>query len=89
MEPEERIREEIRDISLRKKNVTLDDILRVLNKLEGKFTVKTRPTDHGMLVRIDNQIFHICTHHRGSKQVKANYVEDFLDAMTELGLYED
>ena len=42
-----------------------------------------------MIIRIDGQIFSICTHHRGNKQVKAVYVDQFLDAMSELGLYED
>ena len=89
MGPEERLREAIREISQRRKNVTIDDILRVVRALEGTYTVKTRDTGHGVLIRVDSQIFHICTHHKGSKQVKATYVDDFLDAMSALGLYED
>ncbi len=89
MGPEERLREEILDISRRRKNVTLDEILRVVRALEGTHAVKTRSTGHGILIRVDSHIFHICTHHKGGKQVKAAYVDDFLDAMSELGLYED
>jgi len=89
MEPEERIKEEIREISQRRKNTTLDDILRVVSQLEVAHSVKTRPTNHGVLIRIDKQIFHICTHHRGSRQIKPAYVDEFLDAMSELGLFED
>jgi hypothetical protein len=31
----------------------------------------------------------VCTHNPGSKQVKGCYVDDFLNAMMELGLYEE
>jgi hypothetical protein len=89
MDPEERLRKAIGDIAERRNNVTIDEILAVINTLGPNLTVKVRQTKHGVLVRIQDQIFHLCTHHRGSKQLKTCYVDEFLDAMAELGLFED
>jgi hypothetical protein len=89
MESDGRIRQAICDIASHPKNVTLEDILWVVNKLKDSYTVKERPATHGLLISINGRMFSICTHHRGSKQLKPQYVNAFLDVMAELGLYEE
>ncbi len=39
--------------------------------------------------RIGERQFSICRHHRGSKQIKVCYVDEFLDVMEDLDLYEN
>jgi hypothetical protein len=89
MESRERISEEIRDIAQRSKNVTLSDIERVVRKLEGQFPVVIRQARHGVLFRVGDQRFMVNPHNPGSKQVKEYSVHAFIDAMIELGLYEE
>jgi hypothetical protein len=48
-----------------------------------------RRTRHGVLYGVGPVRFMVCTHNPGSKQVKGCYVDDFLNAMMELGLYEE
>jgi hypothetical protein len=84
----EKIKRTIIEIAQRPRNVTFSEIEWVVNHLESFFTVKARPFDHGVIFRVHNQRFTVCLHHRGSKQVKPCYVRKFIDAMTELGLYE-
>lgn len=87
----DKIRETIRDIAERPKNISESEIKWVVDQLkEHGFNVrKPRKTRHGQLYGINSVRFQICTHHPGGKQIKRCYVEDFLNAMTELGLYED
>jgi hypothetical protein len=90
MGPEERIKEAIRSIAQSKKNVTLDEILWVVNQLNATRNVSMRDARHGLLITIEGTLpFSICTHHKGSKQIKRKYVESFLDRMIDLGLFED
>jgi hypothetical protein len=85
-----KIKERIEEIAGRPRNVTLSEIEKVVEQLKSHgFVVKTRPAgDHAKIFHINDQLFSICTHHRGSKQLKLTYVKDFLNAMLELGLYE-
>jgi hypothetical protein len=85
-----KVKDLIREIAGRPKNVTLSEIEKVAEQLKSHgFVVNTRLAgDHAKLFHIGNQVFSICTHHRGSKQLKPNYVKDFLNAMIELELYE-
>ena len=89
MEQEERLRLDILEISQSRRNVTNDDMLRVLNRLATIVPVTIRDTGHGLMVTLPNAILRICTHHKGSKQIKVCYVNNFLDAMRELGFFED
>jgi hypothetical protein len=86
----EKVIEKIAEIAQRRKNTTATEIDWVVERLkEHGFNVRTpRKTRHGVLYGVGSQRFQICTHNPGSKQVKACYVDDFLDAMAELGLYE-
>ncbi len=85
----QRIKSRIRDIAQRRRNVTLAEIDWVMSHLAEFHSVKSRPARHGKLCRIDNQRFMVNTHTPGSKQVKSYSVDDFLDAMIELGWFED
>lgn len=86
----EKVKERIREIARSRKNVTLEEIEWVVNQFEGIYDVHARDTSgHGCVFRVGDQQFSVCKHHRGSKQVKACYVDAFIDAMTELGWYEE
>jgi len=89
MSDTERVKERIRQIARSRRNVTLEDIEWVVNQLRASHSVNVRDTTHGRLFRVDERIFVVCRHHRGSSQVKACYVDDFIDAMIELGWYEE
>jgi hypothetical protein len=52
-------------------------------------SVSQRTNNHATLFRIGPRRFSVCHHHRGSKQIKACYVDEFLDVMEELGPYEN
>jgi hypothetical protein len=87
----EKVQERISQIATRRKNTTADEIDWVVSHLaENGFNVRKRPTKggHGTLYAIESRKFHICTHNPGSKQVKPCYVDEFINAMIELGLYE-
>jgi len=88
----EKVKGTIAEIAQRRKNVTADEIEWVLNQLNQLGGFKVRPprkTKHGTLFLVGSSRFSVCTHHKGSKQIKACYVDAFVDAMIELGLYED
>ncbi len=86
----DRIRDAIVNIGRAPKNVTAAQIEWVLNQIEQHgFQVRRRRTLHGMLYVVNSSRFSVCTHHPGSKQIKACYVHEFLRAMMEIGLYED
>jgi len=86
----DRVIARIAEIAEHRKNTTASEIDWVVDQLkENGFDVRApRKTRHGVLYGISSERFQICTHNPGSKQVKACYVDDFLDAMSELGLYE-
>ena len=57
---------------------------------EHGFAVREpRKTRHGVLYGVGTVRFGVCSHNRGGKQVKRCYVDDFISAMIELGLYEE
>lgn len=91
MSKTEQVKERIREIARSRKNVTLDEIEWVVNQLGSIYEVHARDTKsgHGRIFRIGDQKFGVCKHHRGGKQVKPCYVDDFIDAMIELGWYEE
>jgi hypothetical protein len=84
-----RIRERIAEIAHRKKNVELSEIEWVVNNLgRNGYSVSQRGNEHWIIFRVGERPFTICPHHKGSKQIKVCYVEEFLDAMEDLDLYE-
>ena len=86
MADEARIKTAIRDIAQKRKNVSFDEIQWVVEQIGGELVRKTR---HGYLFRVGSRRFMINTHNPGSKQLKAYSVDDFVEALTELGWYED
>ena len=85
----DKIKETIRGIAGRRKNTTFDEIGWIMNQLKQFYDVDSRKTRHGVLFRVGNRRFAVCTHNPGSGQVKPAYVDEFIDAMTDLGLYDD
>jgi hypothetical protein len=84
------IRKRIAEIAQRRKNVEISEIQWVVDNLGmNKFSVSSRSNDHATIFRIGNLQFSVCHHRRGSKQIKVCYVNEFLDVMEELGLYEN
>lgn len=84
-----RIKRTIADIAQRRKNVTLDEIEWVITQLGQYYEVGSRNARHGKLFRVATRRFMVNFHSPGSKQVKPYSVDDFIDAMVELGWYED
>ena len=84
-----RIKSRISEIASRRKNVELEDIEWVANQLKDTYPVSTRDARHGRLYSIAGRRFMVNHHNPGQKQVKAYSVDDFLEVMGELGLYED
>jgi hypothetical protein len=86
----EKIKERISQIAEQRKNTTAADIEWVVGQLkENGFPVRDpKKTTHTVLYGIGSLRFAICTHNRGNKQLKPCYVDEFINAMIELGLYE-
>ena len=86
----EKIRQRLRELIQRRKNVTFAEIETVLNQLpEHGYSVKSRKATHGKLFNVNGQRFMICCHNPGSKQVKSFYVKELANAMIELDLYDE
>ncbi len=85
-----KIKQKIAELAERRKNVTIQEIEWVVNQL-GQYGFETgcRGTTHNKIFRVAEQRFGVCSHNPGSKQVKHCYVDAFVDAMIELGLYEE
>jgi hypothetical protein len=87
---QDRVRQKIREIAAKRKNVTLAEIEWVMEELKATHSVRTpKLARHGKLYGIDSARFMVCTHHPGSKQVTSCYVDAFINAMIEIGEYED
>ena len=89
MDHAERVRSAIRDIANKRNNVAVEEIEWVVSQLANYHSVTRKEGPHGVRFRVDGQRFGVCTHHRGSKQVKACYVDDFVSAMIELGWFDE
>jgi hypothetical protein len=85
----ERIQKVISEIANRRKNVTYEEIEWVANQLEQSYRVTKRKATHGTLFTVGGFSFMVSGHNPGQKQVKKYCVDDFIDAMISLGLYED
>ena len=87
----EKIREVIQDIASRPSNVLFSEIDWVFRQLvpyyPGRFSC--RVARHGTLFQLGGRRFMMSRHHPGTKQVKSYAVEDFLDAMSDLGWYKE
>jgi hypothetical protein len=84
------IKKRIAEIAQGRKNVVLSDIQWVVEHLgRNGYSVSHRGNEHWIVFRIEKRQFTVCPHHKGSKQIKVCYVEEFLDAMEDLDLYEN
>jgi hypothetical protein len=88
MASEEKIRARIREIGDSPKNVTLADIEWVMERLKQYGDVDESNNEHQKLFHFGGESFGICTHRKGSKQLKPAYVKNFLNAMIKTGWYE-
>ena len=90
MTPRERLSRVIGDIATRRKGVTFDELRQIANQIRFiGIRVKERETTHGYQFTIGSKIVQVCKHNRGGSQIKKCYVDAFIDAMIELGLYEE
>jgi len=85
----EQIRKRIAAIAGRRNNTTLSEIEWVVNQLKEHCPTNTRDARHGKLFRVGNRRFMVNFHNPGSRQVKPYSVDEFIDAMTDLGWYEE
>jgi len=88
MADEKRIRARIAEIAGRPKNVSFEEIEWVAKQLSQFYPVEQRRATHGILFRVGRTRFMVSSHNPGSKNVKPTYVDDFCDAMFELGWYD-
>ena len=85
-----KIKNRIRDIADRRHNVRLAEIEWVVRQLGlNGYNTNARDNGHSTLFRVNNRRFGVCSHNPGGAQVKACYVDEFIAAMIDLGLYED
>lgn len=86
-----RIQDQIRSMEGRPNNVGESEITKIVEKLREDHGLDAgfRNTGHGKICWIGKHTFSICTHNRGSKQLKACYVKAFIKAAMEAGIYED
>jgi hypothetical protein len=84
-----RISRALSDIANRPKAVTFEEVCQIVNQIRllGEVAVKERPTTHGYQFTIGSRIIRVKNNPRG--QMKKCYVDDFLDAMVDLGFYEE
>jgi hypothetical protein len=85
-----RVKERIRDLAGRRKNVRLAEIEWVVKQLGlCGYGVSSRTNGHQTLFRIGQTRFGVCHHNPGETQVKRCYVDHFLNVMIDLGLYDE
>lgn len=85
-----RIKDRIAELAGRPKNVELSEIEWVVNHLGNNgYNVSIRKNVHSTMFRVNKRQFGVCHHNPGNKQIKACYVSEFLDAMADVGVYEN
>ena len=88
MASKEKIKAKILEIAAGPKNVTLADIDWVMNQLKQFGTVIVSENVHRKVWCFEGELFSVCPHHKGSKQLKLPYVKEFLNVMIKTGWYE-
>jgi hypothetical protein len=85
-----RIKTEIAQLAARRKSVRFSEIEKLVAQLKGLgFRVDSRRVRHGTMFLVGDRTFQITSHNRGSGHIKSCYVDTFLDAMTDLGLFDE
>jgi hypothetical protein len=94
------IKERIREIAERPRNVRFSEIKWVMDQLSGHgFTTSSRSNEHQTLFSIrwkrsqsgptESSLFGICHHNPGGSQIKSCYVKQFLGSMIDIGMYDE
>jgi hypothetical protein len=84
------IEKRIRELAGRRRNVQLKEIEWVVNQLRlNGYDTGSRTNGHQTLFRVGTRKFGVCGHNPGGKQIKACYVDEFIDAMIDIGLYDE
>ena len=87
-----KIKAKIREIAQgNRRNVTREEIEWVVRHLglNGFTTTARMAGDHAKLFGINNLRFSISIHTSSGSRIKRCYVNEFIDVMMELGLYDD
>jgi len=85
----EHIKKDIAAIAGRPKNITFEEIEKVVKQLRGQgYSVRYYKGNETWVFYVGGEKFTVCDHNRGP-QLKPVYVKKFLGAMINLGLYED
>ena len=80
----------IGELAQRPKNVELSEIQWIVKHLgENGFSVSETSNNHQTMFSVNGRRFGVCHHNRGSKQIKACYVREFLEKMEDLGIHEE
>jgi hypothetical protein len=83
------IEKRIRELAGRRRNVKLGEIEWVVKHLGlNGYDTGSRTNALQTIFWVGTLKFGVCSHNPGSKQVKACYVDEFIDAMIEIGLYD-
>jgi hypothetical protein len=84
----QRIKDAIADIAGRRNAVEFDEVNQIVNQIAllGEMRVVSRPTTHGFQYTVGTKIIRVKKSQRG--QMRKCYVDDFVNAMIDLGLYE-
>ena len=86
----EKVRERIKEIAGRRRNVKFSEIEWVVNQLGlNGFDTHSRNNGHQTIFSVGSRRFGVCSHNPGSGQIKPCYVDEFLNAMVELEIYEE
>jgi N-glycosylase/DNA lyase len=84
----ERLKKKVSEIASRRKAVTIDEMKQAWNQLRHfghEPTIDRRKET--VLFSVKGVKFGVSDHHRGGKHVKPCYVDEFLSAMSDVGIY--
>jgi hypothetical protein len=86
----ERIKRDVADIAGRRKAVRFTEIQRVVNQLRLLgWSVRDYEGKEAWVFYVAGEKFSVCQHNRGSSHIKPKYVDNFIGAMINLGLYDE
>jgi hypothetical protein len=85
-----KIKARIQELAGRPRNVRLSEIEWVVKNLGlNGFQTRAASNVHQTVFTVNGKKFGVCTHLGGSSQLRPEYVRQFLNAMIDLGLYDE
>jgi hypothetical protein len=86
----DKLKAEIAALATRRKSVRFAEVKRIVSQL-GKlgYEAGSREVRHGELFWVGDRTFQITSHNKGSSHIKSYAVDVFLDAMIDLGLFDE